>query len=413
MWYLPARHERAAGGKRSRQGIRALESRAALGPLVGGARLFSLRGRQRQAAVLDGASAAQRHRLAAPRARADRHHRGRARALQAHERVQRLLDARNRSRGHRHADGGRARAAEEGGEVAPRSRSRGIPAARVGVEGGVGEPHRAAAPRAGGFARLGPRAVHHGRALLAGGAGGLRPPLRGAPALPRGAADQLVRQGRHRAQRSGSRSRGGREERAVQVRLSARRRVRRDRRRHHPSGDDARRHRHRGASRGRALQGNDRPERAPPHHRPRVPHHCRCGARRSEVRHRRRQGHAGAQFRGLRIRQAAPAAVHQHPQSRRDAERKRRTVPGTGPDQGARTLEGTARGARSRAWDRAAHHGARPLPAMQQHRRAAHVQAVVRQDQTAGGGGGRQGRRLAVRAGGLARGVPALAEQHP
>ena len=316
-----------------------------MGALVGRAGVLPLAGRERQAPVLDGASAAERHRLAASGARAHRHHRGRARALQAHERLQRLLDARDRSCGDRHPDGGRARAAEERGQVAPRPGPRGVPPPRLAMEGAVGKPDRAAASRAGRFAGLGARAVHHGRAILARGARGVRPALPGRAALPRRAADQLVRQGRHGAQRSGSGPRRAREKRAVQVRLPARRRLGRDRGRDHAPGDDARRHRGRRASRRRAVQGDDRQERAPPDRRARVPRDRRRGAGRSEVRHRRREGDSRAQLRGLRIGQGPPSAIHQHPEPGRHAERECRTLPGPGSDRGARPVEGETGGA--------------------------------------------------------------------
>ncbi len=308
MWYLHAARDvarggpctdggdtdRDRGGARAGQALRAFPGRAAVGARMGGARVLPRRGRVGQAAVLHRPAAAERDREPAPGTRAHRHHRGRAHPLEAHERLQRPVAAGHRPRGHRHPDGGRARAGPHREEVAPRPRPRGVRAPRLAVEGSVRQPDRAAASRAGRLAGLGARALHHGRALLARGPRGLRAPVRRRAALPVGTAHPLVREGPDGFERSRGRARGARAGRAVQVRLSARRRVRGDRRRHHAPGDDAGRHRRGRAPGRRALQGDDRQAGQAPAARPDVPHHRRRRAGGPEVRDRRRQGDSRA-----------------------------------------------------------------------------------------------------------------------
>ena len=83
------------------------------------------------------------------------HHPGHAHPLEADERLQRALAPGHRPRRHRHPDGGRARAQEDRGQEPPRPRPRGVPRARLGVEGEVRQPDRRAAQGAGRLARLG------------------------------------------------------------------------------------------------------------------------------------------------------------------------------------------------------------------------------------------------------------------
>ncbi len=308
MWYLHAARDvvrggpcsdggdadRDRGGARAGQALRAVPGRAALGARMGGAGVLPRRRRVGQAAVLHRSAAAERDREPAPGTRAHRQHRGRARPVEAHERVQRPVAAGDRPRGHRHPDGGRARAGPHRAEVAPRPGPRGVRPPRLAVERTVRQPDRGAASRIGRLAGLGARALHHGRAFFARGARGVRAAVRRRAALPVGTAHPLVREGPDGFERSGGRARGARAGRAVQVRLSARRRVRGDRGRHHAPGDDAGRYR-RGRAPGRpALQGNGRKAGQAPAAGPDLPDHRRRRAGRSEVRHRSGEGHSGA-----------------------------------------------------------------------------------------------------------------------
>ena len=168
-----------------------------------------------------------------------------------HERAQDAVAARHRPRGHRDPDGGGA-PAQRGRTDPPGSRPQRLRGAHLEVEGAVGQHHHQPDEADGGLRRLGPRALHHGRGAVRGGAGELRPPLRRRPDLPRQAPRQLGPGPADRGVGPGSRLRR-RGRRAVAHPLSARGRRRPPGSGDHAAGDDARRHRGRGPSRRRAL----------------------------------------------------------------------------------------------------------------------------------------------------------------
>ena len=119
--------------------------------------------------------------------------------------------------------------------------------------------------------------------------------------------------------------------------------------------------------------------------------------RRSEVRHRRGEGHAGARLQRLRDRQAPQARRDQHPRPRRHDQR-RTAAPFAGMDrfEARKARQDGARGAGPRARRRKPHVLALPaLPALRHRRRADALDAVVRQDGAAGRAGARRGRARA------------------
>ena len=130
-------------------------------------------------------------------------------------------------------------------------------------------------------------------------------------------------------------------------------------RRDHAAGDDAGRHRGRGASGRRALQASDRQARDPAAGRPAHPDRRRR-LRRSGEGHRRGEDHAGARLQRFRGRQAARPAAGQHARRRSQA-RPRRTT--------RRSSHGVAAVARARRDADAAR--PRPLRRAQGDRRAA------------------------------------------
>ena len=303
----------------------------------------------RQAALQHGHSAAQRDRLAAhgPRAQphAARHHR----AVEADAGLRRPVAARHRPRRHRHPER-RREAAGAGGEDPPRPRPRGVRRAGVGV--GEAEPrhdHRpdAEARRIG---RLDARAVHAGRAAVAGGAPRVRLALRGGADLPRHLHRELVPALPHGAVRPRGGAQGHDREALVRA-LSGRGRRRGRGRGHDAARDDARRHGGGGEPGRRALPGPDRPDRSAADHRARADHHRRR-VRRPGVRHRRGEGDAGARSERLPDGEAArPARGGGHRRGRAD-HAGRRAVRRARPVQGARRRRGAARGrgAARRRW---------------------------------------------------------------
>ena len=118
-------------------------------------------------------------------------------------------------------------------------------------------------------------------------------------------------------------------------------------------------------------------------------------ARRPGVRHRRGEGDPGARPQRLRDRPAArPAEPDHHGRARRD--HRARAVPGAGPVRGAaRRRRRAARAGPHRRREAAVPALGRALLAVQDHRRAAAVAAVVRQHRPAGQGGRRRGPRRA------------------
>ena len=203
---------------------------------------------QERHALFDRHSAAQRYRQPPHGARAQQHAAGHPDPPRPDEGPGRALAAGDRPRGNRHADGRRAPAGGRGKDP-PRSRTRGVHRARLGLEGGIGRhDHRPVAP-ARRVVRLESRALHHGRRPVAGRPHGFRQALQGRPDLPRQAPGQLGSQASHGNLGPRSRTTRGQGQ-ALVHRLSGRRRGGADdHRRDDPSGDDARRHRGRGPPR--------------------------------------------------------------------------------------------------------------------------------------------------------------------
>ncbi len=265
-------------------------------------------------------AAAQRHRQPAHGPRLQQRDHGRADPLPSHAGPQHPVAAGYRPRRHRHPDGGGAPAGRAE-PVAPRPRPREVPREGLGVEGRVRRHHHPPDPSPRLLGGLVARALHHGRGPLRGGQGSLRAPARGRPDLPRQAPGQLGHQAAHRDLRSGS-GEPRREGLAVEPALPAGRR-REDRRgprlpdrRHHPSGNHARRLRRGGEPARSALPGADRQVRRAAAGRPAHPDHRRRLLR-SRVRHRLREDHPGPRLQRLRSRQAPPPAADQHPRQGR------------------------------------------------------------------------------------------------
>ena len=298
----------------------------------------------------------------------------------------------------------------------PRHRPRGVRRARLGVAGAHRRPDPRAAQAARLLARLGADHLHDGSAVLGGGPRGVRAPARGGPDLPRAAAHQLVPVVPDGALRPGGRLRRGDAGRAVRVRLSAGRRLGRGGGRDDAPRDDAGRHRGRRAPGRSALQGEDRQDGAAPARRAGVPDHRRRDPGRPEVRHRRRQGDAGARSERLRDRPAPQPADDLRSSTRRAsstprAARSRAWTASRRARRSRRKLEGAGPRARLEA----ARARGRPLPALRDGRRADAVDAVVREDGAAGQAGHRGGGagQDQVRPRELVEDVLPLDEQHP
>ena len=275
---------------------------------------------------------AQRDRNAAHGPRVPGHDHGRPDALPPHAETRHPVAARQRPRRDRHPDGG-GTPAQRGGTHPPGHRTRGFHRAGVEVEGGLRRRNQRAAPANGRIRGLAQRALHHGRGTVGRGDRDLRPAIRRGAHLSRQPTRQLGSGAAHRHLRPGSDvGRGGRPSLAHP--LPARGRPCRPRGRHHPAGDDARRHRGRGAPRGRALPGLRRPSgrsasRAPSH----------PGDRRRSrgplLRQRVRQDHAGARFQRLPGGRTARSRADQHLHPRRAHQRRRAAaLPGPGPLRG-------------------------------------------------------------------------------
>ncbi len=226
---------------------------------------------------------------------------------------------------------------------------------------------------------------------------------------------QLVPQRPNGALGPGGRLRRGDAGRAVRVRLSAGRRLGRGGGGDDPPRDDAGRHGGRRPPRRSAPPGEDRQDGAPPLREPRVPDHRRRDPGRSQVRHRRRQGDAGARSERLRDRAAAQPADDLDPRRDGDGQRGGWPVRRAGPLRGAQGGQGAARGARPRTGLEAARARGRSLPALRDGRRADAVDAVVREDGAAGQAGHRGGGagEDQVRPRELVEDLLPLDEQHP
>ena len=198
--------------------------------------------------LFDRHSAAQRYGQPPHGACAQQHAPGHPDPLRPDEGPGRALAAGNRPCGNRDADGCRAPAGGRGKDP-PRSRTRGVHRACLGLEGGIGRHDHGPVTPARRVLRLESRALHHGRGPVAGRPHGFRQALQGRPDLSRQTPGQLGSQASHGD--FGPRSRTTRDQgQALVHRLSGRRGGRaNDHRRDDPAGDDARRHRGRGPSR--------------------------------------------------------------------------------------------------------------------------------------------------------------------
>ena len=234
--------------------------------------------------------------------------RGHLHPLAPDGRLQRHVAAGLGPRRHRDPDGGGARAARHRQQEPARPRPRGLRGARLGLAPAHRRQDLRAAQAARLLARLGARHLHDGSALLGGGDRGVRSPLRGGAHLPGAAPHQLVPQRPDGALGPGGRLRRGDPGGAVRVRLSAGRRLGRGGGGDDAPRDDAGRHGDRRPPRRSAPPIKDRQDGPPPVREPGVPDHRRRDPGRSQVRHRRREGDAGARSERLRDRAAAQPA---------------------------------------------------------------------------------------------------------
>ena len=288
----------------SREDLRPGALRGALVLPLGEGRPFPAAGPGRLAAVRHGHSSAERDRAPPHRPRVRPDDRGHPGALEADAWSPGPLAARHRPRRHRDPDGRRARA-REGGRPAPRPRPRELHRAGLGVAARVRRHDPRAASEARVLARLEPAALHDGPRPLPGGPPRLRAALRGRTHLPGTLRRQLVPALRDR--RLGPRGRAPRDERDALPRpVRRRRRARAGRvvattRPETMLGDTALAI-HPDDPRTAALRGQTRD---PADHEPRDPDRRGPDPRRPGVRHRRRQGDAGARCQRLRRRASA------------------------------------------------------------------------------------------------------------
>ena len=211
--------------------------------------------------------AAERDGLAAHGPRAQQHAAGHSLPLRAHARPRRAVAARHRPCRHRDPDGGRAAVDGAAGAGPARHRPRQIPRTRLAMEGRERRHHRQPVEAARRLLRLVARALHDGRRPVARGREGVRRAAPRRPDLQGQAAGQL---GPEAADRD-LRSRGAADRGQGQPLVSAlsdrgqdfqpRRSLDVCRRGDDAAGDDARRHRRRGASGQRADRASDRPAR--------------------------------------------------------------------------------------------------------------------------------------------------------
>ena len=214
--------------------------------------------------------------------------------------------------GHRHADGRRA-AARARRQDAPRPRARGVRRARVAVEGARAAAASRCSSACSARRPTGAHQVHDGPGHEPRRDRGVRAPLRGGPDVPRDAPHQLVP--RVHARRSAiSRSRTKRARTASSSSSRTRSTARTTR-----SSSPRRAPRRCSATPRSPCTRTIRATRIctarrvvhPFVDRDRPDHHRR-DSRRSEVRHRRREGHARARLQRLRDRQAPRARGDQH-----------------------------------------------------------------------------------------------------
>ncbi len=264
-------------------------------------------------------SAAQCHGHAAHGARAPRHDHGCAHALSPDARPQGVVATRHRPCRHRDPDGGRE-AAESRRHEPYGARAREVSRTRVGVEGALGQHDLAANAPPRGVGRLVPRRVHDGPRTIARGDRSIRAAPRRGIDLPRQTPSELGSGVAHGPLGPrGAEHRGTRQAVAPALPRPGRRRARR---RNHAPRDDARRHGRRRASRRRTLSPFDRQDHRAAAHGPADPDHRRR-VRRSRVRHRLREDHAGARLQRLRGRPSPQPAADQRVRRQRRAQRQR------------------------------------------------------------------------------------------
>ena len=300
------------------------------------------------------------------------------------------LPARARPREHRRPGRPRRHPRKGGGE--PRlAWPRALPRADARLQRLDQAGHARAAAAGRWLLRLGPVAVHDGRGLGEGRPRGLRTPLSGRPRLPHGGPRQLVP--RLPDQRERPRGRlDPRDRDALVGPLSPHRRRRPahpipdrdDHRGHHPTRDDPGRHGRCRPPGRRAIRGPGRASRSDPVRRARRADH-RGRGRRSGLRDRRAEDHAGPRPRRS-CRRPAPRPCRDHGPRRRRHDRRDRhavrrpgPVRGSAPDRRRPRLDGRP-GRVGPARD-----GHRPLPAQRRRHRAAPQDAVVHPDRRAGG----------------------------
>ena len=234
--------------------------------------------------------------------------RGRAHAPRPHERPADALAARHGPRLDRRPGGARPHPGRGGREPRRRSGASATWSACVAFVETTRPVMTQPARARGRLARLGPRALHHGRGLGAGRAGRLQAALRRRPGLSRGGTHQLVPGVPYQRVGPGGHRHAG-DGHAVDRPLpppACRRQPRPrglDRRRHHAPRDDPRRHGRGRAPRGRALRRARRAPRADPLRRARRAGHrrrCRWTASSARARSRSRPAHDQTDLRDRR-----------------------------------------------------------------------------------------------------------------
>ncbi len=339
--------------------------------------------------------AAERHRRAAHRAHARAHRDRRHHPLASHARRQHALAARHRPRRHRHPDGGGAQARRRGPRP-PRPRPRRVRKARLGVEGAVRRHHQAPDDPPRRLLRL--DAASASRSTPASPA----PCARSSSASTKRASSTAASTWSTGARAATPRSRdlevvheetqgnlwhirypGERQPDRYLVVATTRPET--------MLGDTAVAIN----AEGRALHATctARPCMLPLMDRE-IPDHPRRSGR-PEVRHRRREGHAGARPQRLRGRQAPQPAARS-----RSSTRTRSMTAAAGPYAGLDRFEARKRvvadlEAARRCSSKIEPYtlSARQVPALQDRRRAAGLDAVVRQDEAARRAGHRRRRR--------------------
>ncbi len=340
--------------------------------------------------VFAGDPAAERHRFAAHRAHARAHRDRRYGPLASYARRQHPLASRHRSRGHRHADAGGTET-WPGRSRSPQNRPRGVRAPRLGVEGAIRRHDQAADDSHRSELRLVARALYARPRPLARRPRGLRPSLRKGPDLPRRVHGELVPALPHRAVGPRGAARPGARQFMAHP-LSGEGRCALPRRGDDAAGDHARRHRRRRQPQGRALPRPARHDGATAADEPRDPHYSRRGGG-PAVRNGRGESHPGARFERLRGR--TPPQPSENPGDRRHRAHDRRSRPlrRSGPLRSAHAGSGGPRGTRPDRENRALRTQPGPVPALQNAGRAAHLDAVVREDKAAGRAGDSRGGR--------------------